>query len=119
MTTTWHRITRADLYANGIASHDEADCPDPATCTGEVIPSGHARYELRDSWMRGEAERRGWTVDDRTKRLADLRAEVSRIEYEIESAVTDDRLAGVPWSAIGGALGMSKQAAQQRYGRYV
>lgn len=116
--TTWHRTTRADWYATGIDSHDEADCPDPTTCAGEVIPLGHNRHGLRDSWMRGEAERRGWTVDDRTKRLSDLRADLARIEHDIESAVTDDRLAGVPWSAIGGALGMTRQAAQQRYGRY-
>lgn len=117
--TTWHRTTRADWYAHGIDSHDESDCADPATCTGEVVPPGHMRYDLRDSWMRGEQERRGWTVEDRTKRLADLKAELARIEFDIERAVTDDRLAGVAWSAIGGALGMSKQAAQQRYGRYV
>jgi len=115
--TTWHRITRADWYATGIDSHDEATCSDPATCIGEVIPPGHMRHDLRDHWMRGEQERRGWTSEDRAKRLSDLRAELSRIEAEIASAVSDDRLAGMSWSAIGGALGMTKQAAQQRYGR--
>lgn len=115
--TTWHRIARADWYANGIDSHDEAECPDPTTCTGEVIPPGHMRHDLRDAWMRGERERRNWTTEDRVKRLADLRAEMARIESNIASAVSDDRLAGIAWSAIGSALGMTRQAAQQRYGR--
>lgn len=117
--TTWHRITRTDLYANGIASHDEGECSDPSACKGEVVRPGDTRYDLHDSWMRGDQERLAWSVEDRTKRLAALRADLARIERSIESAVTDDRQAGVAWSAIGGALDMTRQAAQQRYGRYV
>lgn len=38
------------------------------------------------------------------------------IEREIESLVTQARQDGVPWSEIGAALGVTKQAAQQKYG---
>ena len=115
--TTWHRMTRSDWYASGIDSHDEAACVSPASCGGEVIPPGHQRHELRDSWMRGEQERREMTPGSRVARLVELRDTLSQIESEIASAVSDDRMAGTPWSAIGGALGMTRQAAQQRYGR--
>jgi hypothetical protein len=45
--------------------------------------------------------------------LADRRAE---IEEAIAVAVRAARRAQHPWSAIGAMLGVSKQAAQQRYG---
>jgi hypothetical protein len=39
------------------------------------------------------------------------------LDREIRQAVYVARTAGLSWSAIGGQLGVSKQAAQQRYGR--
>ena len=39
------------------------------------------------------------------------------LEREIRTATYVARKAGLSWSAIGEALGVSKQAAQQRYGR--
>lgn len=45
--------------------------------------------------------------------------EQARAEYEGEllSLVMDARDAGESWASIGRALGITKQAAQQRYGR--
>ena len=40
------------------------------------------------------------------------------LDREIRQAVYVGRTAGLSWSAIGEQLGVSKQAAQQRFGRY-
>lgn len=42
-----------------------------------------------------------------------------RVDWAILSLVGEARAAGVSWSAIGAALGVSKQAAQQRFAPYV
>jgi hypothetical protein len=39
------------------------------------------------------------------------------LERELRQATYVARKAGLSWSAIGEQLGVSKQAAQQRYGR--
>jgi hypothetical protein len=39
------------------------------------------------------------------------------LEHELRQAAYVARTAGLSWSAIGEQLGVSKQAAQQRYGR--
>ncbi len=49
-------------------------------------------------------------------RLADQR---SLIEAELAAAVVAARSAGHSWSQIAVMLGVSKQAAQQRYGKHV
>lgn len=41
---------------------------------------------------------------------------LAEIEHRIRDAVDDARQARVPWSAIGRAMYMTKQGAQQRYG---
>jgi len=48
------------------------------------------------------------------KGLGQIRA---ALEREIRTATYVGRKAGLSWSAIGEQLGVSKQAAQQRYGR--
>ena len=56
------------------------------------------------------------TADPRLvlKGLGEIRA---ALEHEIRQATYVARQAGLSWSAIGEQLGVSKQAAQQRYGR--
>ena len=46
--------------------------------------------------------------------LADLRAELDSV---IDTAVASWRARGESWATVGAALGVTKQAAQQRYGR--
>ncbi len=43
----------------------------------------------------------------------------ARSEQQIVDAVVAARAAGLPWQKIGGILGTSAQAAQQRYGAVV
>lgn len=42
---------------------------------------------------------------------------VERSEHELHAAVAAARAAGDTWDAIGAALGVSRQAAYQRFGR--
>lgn len=51
--------------------------------------------------------------------LSHLAAIGERIEWAMLSLVGESRAAGVPWAAVGGALGVTKQAAQQRFAPYV
>ena len=48
--------------------------------------------------------------------LADLR---ERVEWAMLSVIGEARAADVTWAAIGDALGVTKQAAQQRFAPYV
>lgn len=49
-------------------------------------------------------------------RLADIG---ERVEWAMLSLVGESRCQGVTWQAIGEALGVTKQAAQQRFAPYV
>jgi hypothetical protein len=53
--------------------------------------------------------------------LLDLITEADRqhrnAELDLRQLVADARKTGVWWEEIGGALGVTKQAAQQRFGR--
>ena len=51
--------------------------------------------------------------------LSHLAAIGERIEWAMLSLVGESRAAGVSWAAVGAALGVSKQAAQQRFAPYV
>jgi hypothetical protein len=53
---------------------------------------------------------------DVLSQLTAWRVAAAVVETQMESLVKDAREAGAPWSQIGLALGVSKQAAQQRYG---
>ena len=48
--------------------------------------------------------------------LTRVEQERARLDERIRLMVKTLRAADVPWSAIGDALGVTKQAAQQRYG---
>lgn len=47
--------------------------------------------------------------------LANVDARRRALEREIFVCVSAARAAGVPWSMIGAALGITKQSAQQRF----
>lgn len=49
--------------------------------------------------------------------LADLARKRDEIERAITALVLYERTLGASWADVGQALGCSKQAAQQRYGR--
>jgi hypothetical protein len=51
--------------------------------------------------------------------LAHLAAVGERVDWALLSVVGEARARGVSWQAIGTALGVSKQAAQQRFAPYV
>lgn len=48
--------------------------------------------------------------------IRDIEHERRSLDLETRAVVLAMRMAGFPWSQIGAALGVSKQAAQQRYG---
>lgn len=73
------------------------------------FPLQTARQRLED------AERH---YDSKRVRLVRLGEALEAVEDEIAGTVADMRAAGTySWAQIGNALGVSKQAAQQRYGR--
>ncbi len=51
--------------------------------------------------------------------LSHLAALRERADWAMLSLVGESRAAGVSWGAIASALGVTKQAAQQRFGPYV
>lgn len=51
--------------------------------------------------------------------LGHLAAVAERVDWALLSVVGEARSRGASWQAIGSALGVTKQAAQQRYGTYV
>lgn len=56
------------------------------------------------------------TYTDRLGLIADLQNYVAHTEMALYDAVHTARRAGRTWTEIGDTLGVSKQAAQQRYG---
>lgn len=53
--------------------------------------------------------------DDYRQALQGAQHRVDGARAALQQRVTEARFAGVPWSVIGGALGMTRQAAQQRF----
>jgi hypothetical protein len=55
-------------------------------------------------------------ISSRLRRLETLQRRRAEIETAIAQTVAMARARGASWSAVGSALGVSAQAAQQRYG---
>jgi hypothetical protein len=51
--------------------------------------------------------------------LSHLAAIAERVDWAMLSVVGEARAHGIPWVGIGGSLGVTKQAAQQRFAPYV
>ena len=51
--------------------------------------------------------------------LSQLAAIAERVDWAMLSLVGEARAYGVPWVAVGASLGVTKQAAQQRFAPYV
>jgi len=51
--------------------------------------------------------------------LGHLASLAERVDWALLSVVGEARSIGMSWQSIGAALGVSKQAAQQRFARYV
>ena len=51
------------------------------------------------------------------RRIVAAREAVAHSEEQLRQAVADARAAGDSWSIIGAALDITRQAAQQRFGR--
>ncbi|MGD9607367.1 MAG: hypothetical protein AB7V10_07795 [Leucobacter sp.] len=82
---------------------------DSEPITGSMWSDDELAGLIRDLGRQLAGERRGERLDT----LAQL---LGHVEGLIEVEVAQLRAEGVPWSSIGGDLGVSKQAAQQRYG---
>lgn len=54
---------------------------------------------------------------DHARALTEAKQRLAAAHAVLEMQVSAARFAGVPWSVIGAAVGTSKQAAQQHYGR--
>ena len=51
------------------------------------------------------------------ERVHRVAVRIGQAERELTLAVADARAAGVSWQGIGDALGITRQAAQQRFGK--
>ena len=73
--------------------------------------------------LRGLVTETGGKADETPESLLSALAQLAdlgeRIEWAMLSVIGEARTAGVTWSAIGEALGVTKQAAQQRFAPYV
>jgi hypothetical protein len=71
------------------------------------------------SVVAGAGGRPGSDADSLTDALGHLAAIGERVDWALLSLVGEARARGLTWQAIGAALGVTKQAAQQRFAPYV
>ncbi len=73
------------------------------TASGGAVPGAHGPATL--------AEHRAQVLGE----VVALHEQWLRAEVAVRSAISEAREGGVSWEAIGGALGVSRQAANQRW----
>lgn len=83
-------------------------------------PNGHLRVALSEAIAAVDptlAERLEHEPDSYLDLIDLTRRSSDEVAQLLQAAVTSARLAGLSWERIGQRLGMSRQAAQQRFGR--
>jgi hypothetical protein len=104
-TSTWPYPSYADLrWLGGERGQDRALAAVIKAVRTTVAEAGDAALEDADSVLTG---------------LSHLAAIAERVNWAMLSLVGEARAHGAPWVAIGGSLGVTKQAAQQRFAPYV
>ena len=115
-----HRVRAARAAAASSTSADARCSPSstgvkPALLTDWTRPTRVAPPAASPSASRPRRSR----SCDRLRAIADERDEIRRRLTELDRAVVDqvrrERAAGASWAAVGRALGMSRQAARQRF----
>lgn len=105
MSTPWPYPSYSDRrWLGGDRGGDRALAAVVRAIRGLVAETGGSPEASADSLLHAMA------------RMADLG---ERIEWALLSVIGEARTAGVTWAAIGEALGVTKQAAQQRFAPYV
>jgi hypothetical protein len=99
-----------------MSAHDE-QIKNQAHELGRMLATAGSFTTVAEEFARGYAEAQAGDAQRRA-RLALVGADaLAGGAEEVRRWLVDDaRTAGLPWSGIGEALGISKQAAQQRYG---
>lgn len=75
------------------------------------------QHELAEQFENFEPDPESADENDAYARLLRAASRRAEVESEIVEAVFAAREAGYSWAMIGGALGTTGQAAQQRYGK--
>jgi hypothetical protein len=83
----------------------------------EINAADAAETEAAERWLDG-LNPSDVALDDAPdlRRIRELAAELEGAEARLRSAVADARANGETWGMIGMVLGVSRQAAQQRFG---
>ena len=102
-------------YADGGGSLERPDCQKVAVVAYGSIRLCATCDAMRSAVGRTDIARKlgGAELSDLIARAKDL----ARAEDRVDKAVRSSRVTGASWSQIGDALGISRQAAQERFGR--
>ncbi len=78
------------------------------TAVEAYVAGGKRRRPTRDPW---------WSAEEVLELVAELTALRNASADALEYAVAEARRKELSWAALGRALGLRRQGAQQRYGR--
>jgi hypothetical protein len=99
MTSAWPYASVTD--PQWLAAGDDAYLAAARDAVRRLLPGGAARSEQLVAGLVAAQQLR------------------DRLDWVLLSLVGEGRAAGMSWSQVGDALGVRRQAAQQRYGPYV